>query len=76
MEDTGIGLLEEDVALLGSRFHRGRNATGYPGSGLGLAIVRAIAEAHGGHRETASVGQCPRFALWLPRRVPTSSEFP
>jgi two-component system sensor histidine kinase KdpD len=31
-----------------SRFHRGRNAAGYPGSGLGLAMVKAIAHAQGG----------------------------
>lgn len=45
--DTGIGIPEEDVPQLFSRFHRGRNASAYPGSGLGLAIVKAIADQHG-----------------------------
>ena len=45
--DTGIGIPEEDIPHLFSRFHRGRNASAYTGSGLGLAIVKAIADQHG-----------------------------
>lgn len=45
--DTGIGIPEDDVPHLFSRFHRGRNASAYPGSGLGLAIVKAIVDQHG-----------------------------
>jgi signal transduction histidine kinase len=45
--DTGIGIPEEDLPHLFSRFHRGSNAAAYPGSGLGLAIVKAIADQHG-----------------------------
>jgi signal transduction histidine kinase len=45
--DNGIGIPEEDIPHLFSRFHRGRNASAYPGSGLGLAIVKAIADQHG-----------------------------
>ena len=48
VEDTGIGILADDMALIFSRFHRGRNAGEYPGSGLGLAIVQRIAEVHDG----------------------------
>jgi len=49
--DSGIGIPEDDIPHLFSRFHRGRNAYPYPGSGLGLAIVKAIANQHG-----ASIG--------------------
>jgi signal transduction histidine kinase len=45
--DTGIGIPEDDVPHLFSRFHRGRNASAYPGSGLGLAIVKTIVDQHG-----------------------------
>ena len=45
--DTGIGIPEDDIPHLFSRFHRGRNASAYPGSGLGLAIVKAIVDQHG-----------------------------
>jgi len=55
VEDSGIGIPEQDLPLLFGRFHRGRNATGYPGSGLGLAIVRAVAEAHGGTVHAANL---------------------
>jgi two-component system sensor histidine kinase MprB len=46
VSDTGIGIPEEDIPHLFSRFHRGRNASPYPGSGLGLAIVKTIADQH------------------------------
>jgi signal transduction histidine kinase len=36
------------------RFHRARNATGYPGSGLGLAIAKAIVEQHNGSIRVSS----------------------
>ena len=64
--DTGIGVPSGDMAALFGRFHRGRNAAGYPGSGLGLAIVRAIMESHGGTAtcETSVAGS--RFTLRLP----------
>jgi signal transduction histidine kinase len=45
--DTGIGIPEDDMPHLFSRFHRGRNASAYPGSGLGLAIVKVIADQQG-----------------------------
>jgi two-component system OmpR family sensor kinase len=44
--DSGIGIPEDDIQHLFSRFHRGRNASLYPGSGLGLAIVKTIADQH------------------------------
>jgi signal transduction histidine kinase len=51
VEDSGIGILEEDIPRLFSRFHRGRNVSGYPGNGLGLAIVKTIADQHGAEIE-------------------------
>lgn len=67
VEDSGIGIPEPDLALIFARFHRGRNASGYPGSGLGLAIVRAVAEAHGGMAYAENgVGSGARFWIELP----------
>jgi signal transduction histidine kinase len=64
--DIGIGVPSDDLAALFSRFHRGRNAAGYPGSGLGLAIVRAIMDGHGGAASCESSASGSRFALRLP----------
>lgn len=66
VEDNGIGIQEEDLPMLFQRFHRGRNATGYPGSGLGLSIVKAVAEAHGGTVRAECEPGCTRFILELP----------
>ncbi len=66
VEDTGIGIPEQDLLVLFSRFHRGRNAAAYPGNGLGLAIVKAIAELHGGRVTAENVDQGARCTLRLP----------
>ena len=66
VQDTGIGVPEEDLPLLFSRFHRGRNVTNYPGNGLGLAIVKAIVEVHGGSVSAANTSPGARFCIILP----------
>ncbi|MFC5301578.1 sensor histidine kinase [Azospira restricta] len=45
VEDNGIGITEEQAALVFERFYR-VDGTGTDGSGLGLPIVREIAELH------------------------------
>ena len=50
VEDSGIGIPEEQRAEVFERFYRvggDRHASGEPGCGLGLAIVQRIAELHG-----------------------------
>ena len=65
VEDTGIGIPEEDLPLLFKRFHRGRNAAAYPGNGLGLAIVDQIARIHGGYVRAEALHPGMRFTLQL-----------
>lgn len=50
VRDTGIGIPEEDLPKLFSRFFRASNATSaaIPGTGLGLSIVQDIVNQHGG----------------------------
>jgi two-component system sensor histidine kinase BaeS len=55
--DTGVGIPEDELPQLFSRFHRGRNVSPYSGSGLGLAIVKAIVTAHEGRVEVQSPGE-------------------
>jgi signal transduction histidine kinase len=63
VQDTGIGISEDDLPLLFSRFHRGRNVANYPGNGLGLAIVKAIVEAHGGQVSATNTSPGARFCI-------------
>lgn len=71
VQDTGIGLNEEQLAQVFDRFYRGDRSrsrdTG--GTGLGLAIVKAIVEAHGGQVAASSrgAGLGSTFSLHLPR---------
>lgn len=57
VEDTGIGIREEDREKLFTRFFRTTHAheLGVPGSGLGLSIAKAIADVHGGEISAHSV---------------------
>jgi two-component system sensor histidine kinase BaeS len=64
--DTGIGIPSEDLPHLFERFHRGRNAAGYPGNGLGLAIVKAVVDAHGGEiRAESTPGRGTKISIRL-----------
>ncbi len=66
VEDTGIGIPEDELPLLFQRFHRAPNAYGYPGSGLGLVIVKTIVEEHGGSVQVENRARGTRFTCRLP----------
>lgn len=66
VQDTGVGVSEDDQALLFNRFYRAESAhqQAIPGSGLGLSIVRSIAERHGADVEIESeLGRGSRFRV-------------
>jgi signal transduction histidine kinase len=69
VEDTGIGIPEEDQAKIFDRFYRvdkGRSRE-MGGTGLGLAIVKWIAETHGGSVKLESeIGKGSIFSVSLP----------
>ena len=50
VQDSGIGISEDDMPHLYQRFYRGARVgqMAIPGSGLGLAIVKEIVDLHGG----------------------------
>ena len=69
IQDTGIGIPEEDLHLIFNRFYRVDKARTRDegGSGLGLCICRQIAEAHKGKIEVESkLGVGTRFKIRLP----------
>jgi signal transduction histidine kinase len=68
VEDTGIGIDEEDIPHIFERFYRGQQvAQLLPGTGLGLSIVLTIVKLHGGWLDVKSeVGKGSIFSIWLP----------
>lgn len=71
VEDSGIGISEEDLPKMGGKFFRSKDARvqGLVGSGLGLAFSQEIARLHGGSisiRSELNQGSC--FTLELPIR--------
>lgn len=49
--DYGLGVLENELPLLFTKFYRGKNATGKSGAGLGLSISYYLLEQMGGFLE-------------------------
>jgi PAS domain S-box-containing protein len=72
VEDTGIGIPEEDQPHLFRPFYRTQEAQhrAIQGTGLGLAIVKAIVEAHQGTVSVRSAtGAGTAFTVQLPLRT-------
>lgn len=69
IQDSGIGISENDQKRLFEKFYRGtnRDALMQRGTGLGLAIVKSIAEQHGGKVWVESeAGKGSVFFLQIP----------
>ncbi len=67
--DTGMGISENDIPHLFTRFYRGERAgqSSIPGTGLGLSIVKEIVDLHEGQISVRSqVGKGTAFIIYLP----------
>jgi two-component system sensor histidine kinase VicK len=65
--DTGMGISEEDLQQLFTRFYRVERATPVRGIGLGLYVAKAIIEGHGGEiRVSSEAGAGSTFSVILP----------
>jgi PAS domain S-box-containing protein len=69
VEDTGIGIPEEELSRIFDRFYRTKNALSHSskGTGLGLSIVKKTVEMHKGTIEVRSVlGEGTRVTVLIP----------
>jgi heavy metal sensor kinase len=76
IEDTGVGIPEENLPHIFDRFYRVRNAETnlIQGLGLGLSFVAWIVKAHGGQIEvTSTAGAGTRFTIRLPAEASTTA---
>ena len=69
IEDTGLGISEEDLPHIFDRFFRSLKTASYQeGSGLGLAIAAWIIDRHKGRVTVQSkVGSGTTFTVWFPQ---------
>jgi two-component system phosphate regulon sensor histidine kinase PhoR len=67
VQDTGIGISEEEQGRLFERFYKSDRARRGEGTGLGLAIAKHIIQAHGGDISvTSTPGEGATFRFTLP----------
>ena len=69
VEDTGVGIAEDDLSHVGDPFFQVRTAYDrtHDGTGLGLSIVKGLVELHGGELTIRSrLGVGTRVAVRLP----------
>ena len=67
--DTGVGIPDQEIGQVFTRFYRASNASSaaIPGSGLGLAIAQDIVRRHGGSLDLSSVlGKGTTVSVTLP----------
>jgi PAS domain S-box-containing protein len=73
ISDTGVGIAQQDLPKLFTRFTQldMTHTRQAGGTGLGLAITKALVEAHGGRMEVVSeVGRGSSFYVRLPLKNP------
>jgi signal transduction histidine kinase/CheY-like chemotaxis protein/HPt (histidine-containing phosphotransfer) domain-containing protein len=69
IEDTGVGIKQQDIPRLFESFQQldAKSNRGITGTGLGLAITRQLLDLMGGHIEVKSeYGQGSCFTLYIP----------
>lgn len=67
VNDTGVGIAEEDLSRIFERFYKADRARSSGGTGLGLAIAKHIVQAHRGQIWVKSVeGRGSTFYFSLP----------
>ena len=77
MQDTGIGIAEDDLARLARPFEQVENqhSKTTQGTGLGLALTKSLVEMHGGALEMQSApGEGTTVSFSLPVQQTTAAQ--
>lgn len=68
IQDSGIGIDEEEQSKIFSRFYRSQSVQDIEGVGIGLFLTREILSAQGGYMKVDSnVGEGSTFSVFLPK---------
>jgi len=75
VRDHGLGIDEDDLPKMFTRFFRARTSVGIAGTGIGLYMIKTLAEMHEGSINVESKkGEGSTFTIRLPIVGPTRSE--
>lgn len=67
ISDTGIGISEDDIPKVFSRFYRSQLVNDIEGVGIGLYLAREIIRSEGGYIKVSSeIGEGSTFSVFLP----------
>lgn len=77
VRDHGLGIDEDDLPKMFTRFFRARTSAGIAGTGIGLNVVKTLTEMHGGTVSVESAkGRGSMFTVRLPISRPETQEKP
>ncbi|MEF9942537.1 MAG: HAMP domain-containing sensor histidine kinase [Lachnospiraceae bacterium] len=66
--DTGMGIMEDEIPKIFTRFYRSLSVSELPGMGIGLYLAREIIQAQKGYIKVESeVGRGTIFSIYLPQ---------
>ncbi|WP_055070198.1 sensor histidine kinase [Clostridium massiliamazoniense] len=69
IEDNGMGISEEELPKIFTRFYRGQNVTEEEGLGIGLYLTREIISRQGGYIKVSSNEKGTIFSLFFKKDI-------
>lgn len=73
ISDNGIGIGEEEIPKIFTRFYRSQNVADEQGVGIGLYLAREIISRQGGYIKVSSkVGKGTTFSVFIPKNTNVS----
>ena len=73
VQDTGIGISNQDLPRIFERFFRCDQSRSQSGIGLGLSLARAIARAHGGRYHSSEHAKSGKYFHCKAAKIPFHS---